>query len=52
MWIKLIGIALSTNLGRLSVFEWYFQLDYKDLKLIMSSDNERRRDAKKKHKAS
>lgn len=47
-----MGTALSTDLGRLSVFEWYFQLDYKDLKLIMSSDTERRRDPKKKHKAS
>jgi hypothetical protein len=52
MWAKLLAMALSTPWGRITVFEWYLQLDYKDLKILVSTEAERRRDPKKKHKAS
>ncbi|ENN78073.1 hypothetical protein YQE_05227, partial [Dendroctonus ponderosae] len=52
-YIKLLGVSLSTHLGRLSVIRWYLQLDYKDLKLLSSPDSaDRRPHPKKKHKAS
>ncbi|XP_044745710.1 multiple C2 and transmembrane domain-containing protein-like isoform X2 [Coccinella septempunctata] len=52
-WImKLLATALSTHVGRMSL-RWYLQLDYKDLKLLTgTSEPERRRDVKKKHKTS
>ncbi|XP_044263295.1 multiple C2 and transmembrane domain-containing protein isoform X2 [Tribolium madens] len=52
MWAKLLAWALSTPWGRLTVFEWYLQLDYKDLKILINPEAERRRDPKKKHKTS
>ncbi|XP_023309871.1 multiple C2 and transmembrane domain-containing protein isoform X3 [Anoplophora glabripennis] len=51
-YIKLLGAGLSTDLGRLTVIRWYLQLDYKDLKLLMNNEPDRRRDPKKKHKTS
>ncbi|RZC36102.1 C2 domain containing protein, partial [Asbolus verrucosus] len=52
MWAELLAMALSTDIGRMTVFEWYLQLDYKDLKILANPETERRRDQKKKHKAS
>lgn len=40
MYIRLLAAGLSTHLGRLTVIRWYLQLDYKDLKLLMSSDTD------------
>ncbi|XP_066262385.1 multiple C2 and transmembrane domain-containing protein isoform X3 [Euwallacea similis] len=52
-YIKLLGVGLSTHLGRLSVIRWYLQLDYKDLKLLTSPDSDQRRpQQRKKHKSS
>ncbi|XP_060536438.1 multiple C2 and transmembrane domain-containing protein isoform X3 [Cylas formicarius] len=52
MYIKLLGVGLSSHLGRLSVIRWYLQLDYRDLKLLTTPEAERRSNPKKKHKAS
>ena len=52
MCLKLLATALSTPWGQLTVFEWYLQLDYKDLKILMCAETDRRLDPKKKHKAS
>lgn len=52
MWTKLLARALSTHVGRVSVIQWYLQLDYRDLKILILNEPDRRREVRKKHKAS